>query len=90
MKCIRCGVVIADRHPTTHEPDFCSDACENGELEGLSQFLNRLRILRSIDACELPGVGSWSEFRDGPYEYLISCPPAEAEHIWTALRKREE
>ena len=53
MKCIRCGAVFVDSHPpTTHEPEFCSDACENGELEngdleGLSEFLNRLRILRS-------------------------------------------
>ena len=31
MKCIRCGVEIADRHPTTHEPEFCSDECENGD-----------------------------------------------------------
>ena len=31
MKCIRCGVVISNRHPTTHEPEFCSDACENGD-----------------------------------------------------------
>ena len=31
MTCIRCGVVISDRHTTTHEPEFCSDACENGD-----------------------------------------------------------
>ena len=31
MRCISCGVVIADRHPTTHEPEFCSDECENGD-----------------------------------------------------------
>ena len=31
-KCIRCGVTIADRKPATHEPEFCSDACEDGEM----------------------------------------------------------
>ena len=98
MRCIRCGVVIADRHPTTHEPEFCSDACENDEVhvdvEDMGVFLNRLRILRSLDAFEVPLLaGNWPEwrkFRDDPSEYLISCPPDEAEHIWTALRKREE
>ena len=33
MKCIRCGVEISDPRPTTHEPEFCSDACENGDAE---------------------------------------------------------
>ena len=92
MKCIRCGVAIVSRHNplyTTHEPEFCSDACENGEPEGLDEFMNRLRILRSLDGLEVPHVASWPEFRDDPYEYLISCPDDEAEHIWTALRKRE-
>ena len=90
MTCIRCGVVIADRHPTTHEPEFCSDACENDELEGLDEFLNRLRILRSLDLDEVRDVTSWLDFRYDPYEYLISCEDDEAEHIWTALIKREE
>ena len=34
MKCIRCGVEIANPRPTTHEPEFCSDVCENGEWDG--------------------------------------------------------
>ena len=94
MKCIRCGVVIADRHPIlgTHDPEFCSDACEDGEPEGMEEFLNRLRILRSLDAFEVPlvaGCLDWPSFSESPYEYLISCPDDEAEHIWTALRKRE-
>ena len=52
-------------------------------------FLNRMRILRSLDAHEVPDVTSWVDFRDDPYGYLISCHDDEAEHIWTALRKRE-
>ena len=90
MKCIRCGVVIADRHPDTHEPEFCSDACENGELEGLREFMNRLRILRCIDEVEVPEVANWQGFWWNPYVYIISCPDDEAEHIWIALRKREK
>ena len=60
------------------------------------RFLNRLRILRSLDLDDVrlcnddASVTSWLKFRDDPSEYLISCPPDEAEHIWTALRKREE
>ena len=53
------------------------------------QFLNRLRILRSIDAIEVPDVACWPDFRDDPYEYVIRCSDADAAHIWTALRKRE-
>ena len=34
MKCFRCGVEIAYPLPLTYESEFCSDACENGELEG--------------------------------------------------------
>ena len=36
MKCKNCGVEIANQHPTTHEPWFCSPACENGDAaEGI-------------------------------------------------------
>ena len=55
----------------------------------LSEFLNRLRILRSLDHDEVPEVKCWVDFRDAPCGYLISCPDDEAEHIWTALRERE-
>ena len=58
-------------------------------MNDLGQFLNRLRILRSLDGYEVPNVTNWPRFRDGPYEYLISCPPAEAEYIWAALKERE-
>ena len=59
-------------------------------VEGLGEFLNRLRILRSLDRCEVPEVMGWVDFRDDPLGHLISCPDDEAEHIWTALRKREK
>ena len=56
----------------------------------LQLFLNRLRILRSIDQRDIPDVKRWFAFREDPPEYLISCPDDEAAHIWTALRKREK
>ena len=75
------------RHPTTHEPEFCSDACENGEVEALScyiespklmRFLNRLRILRSLDAFEVPLLAGnwleWRKFRDGPVRVPHQLP----------------
>ena len=58
--------------------------------DDMGVFLNRLRILRSLGGYEVPALINWPRFRDDPYEYLICCPPAEAEHIWTALRKREK
>ena len=88
MKCRRCGVEITS-FAITHDPIYCSDACENGERDGLSEFLNRLRLLRGLDSDDVPFVGNWHDFRDDPGEYLISCPDDVAKHIWTALRKRE-
>ena len=32
MKCFRCGGQIADTRRTWNETDFCSDACENGDV----------------------------------------------------------
>ena len=58
-------------------------------MSDLGRLFNRLRILRSLDQSEVPDVTNWPQFRDNPIGYLISCPPAVAEHIWTALRKRE-
>ena len=53
-------------------------------------FLNRLRILRSLDSYDVPEVSNWGRFRDNPAEYFISCCNDDAERIWTALRKREK
>ena len=56
------------------------------------RFLNRLRILRSIDQHEVPELDDtqWRHFRDKPPEFVIRCGDAAAEHIWEALRKREK
>ena len=60
-------------------------------MTDFERFLNRLRILRSLDRDEVPDVSwpGWLAFQDNPYEYLITCHDDEAKHIWTALRKRE-
>ena len=59
-------------------------------MSDLKQFLNRLRILRTLDQLEVPDVKSWPQFRDDPFGYITFCPDDEAEHIWTALKKREK
>ena len=59
------------------------------ERADMRRFLNRLKILRSLDHIEVPDVHNWPKFRDNPAEYLIRCDDAEGEHIWTALRARE-
>ena len=53
------------------------------------QFVNRLRILRSIDHFEVPEIEGWRRFREDPYEYLIQSSREDTERIWRALRKRE-
>ena len=60
------------------------------ESPQLMRFLNRLRNLESLDHSEVPDVTSWRHFRHYPFGYLINCRPDEAQHIWTALRKREK
>ena len=32
MNCIRCGVTVVHIRPATHETEYCSDECENGEV----------------------------------------------------------
>ena len=59
------------------------------ELADQRRFLNRLKILRSIDHVEVPEVLDWPAFRDNPPEYFIRCGDAEADHIWAALLARE-
>ena len=54
------------------------------------RFLNRLRILRCLDQCEVTDVREWPAFRDDPYEFVISCSDEDAAVIWKALRKREQ
>ena len=59
------------------------------ERDDMRRFLNRLKILRSLDHFEVPDVRDWAMFRDNPAEYYIRCSDAEDEHIWKALRRRE-
>ena len=59
-------------------------------MTDFERFLNRLRILRSLDVDEVPDVSNWRRFQGNPYEYFISCSYADGDHLWWALRKREE
>ena len=54
------------------------------------RFANLIRILRSLDKCEVTGVRDWPAFRDDPCEYVINCSDEDAAAIWAALRKREK
>ena len=58
------------------------------ERADLRRFLNQLKILRSLDQCEVQKV-NWPHFRANSAEYIIRCTEGEREHIWTALRARE-
>ena len=55
----------------------------------LRRFLNQLKILRSLDLCEVPNVRDWPKLRDNPAEYLVRCDDAEGDYIWQALLRRE-
>ena len=52
------------------------------------RFINGLKILRSLDQYEVPGV-DWPRFRDDPYEYFISAPPDQGATIYAAILRRE-
>ena len=54
------------------------------------RFHNLIRILRSLDKCEVTGVRDWRAFRDDPCEYVIKCSDEDMAVIWAALRKREK
>ena len=63
---------------------------DDATVRDRERFLNRLRILRSLDHVDMMSqLKEWMDFRDDPYEYVISCSDEEAAVIWTALRKRE-
>ena len=54
------------------------------------KFINGLKILRSLDAHELPTIGvDWPEFRDDPYRYFMRCPDDMAAEIWRAIERRQ-
>ena len=52
------------------------------------QFLNRLRILRSLDPHEVPGLEAVRKFISSPYEYSIRCRDQDADEIFAAIKKR--
>ena len=68
-----------------------TDANQESEDFMRLRFVNRLRILRSIDYHEVPGLDErqWCAFRDKPFEFMIRCSDDSREHIFDALRKRE-
>lgn len=61
----------------------------------LSEFLNALRILRSIDRFELADVGiqlkdgDWCDFRDSPFRWLCLASVQDAEAIWSIVQRRQ-
>ena len=78
--------------------DFCESIGETYAefrkgLDGSdrARFLNRLRILRSIDRHEVLGLTDqeWTRLRANPCEFVIRCSNPAAEHVWAAVRKRE-
>lgn len=57
----------------------------------IEQFVNRLRLLRSLDYHELDGMTEtmWARFRDSPYMTLMAMDERNSGIVWRALRKRE-
>ena len=52
-------------------------------------FINRLRILRSIDSFEVIGVASQENFIREPFEYLVRANPKDSKIIFEAILRRE-
>ena len=54
-------------------------------------FINRLRILNSIDCGEVMGlsVDRWKIFSADPYRFLMQCDDQTAESIWRSVERRE-
>ena len=54
-------------------------------------FINRLRILASLDGDELePKIGNrWLLLRDDPFFFLITADTQTANIVWRAIIKRE-
>ena len=55
------------------------------------QFHNALRILRCIDYREVPWMSNaqWTNFRDGPYEFVIRCDDDAYDRIWAVIEERQ-
>lgn len=62
-----------------------------------AEFHNALRIMRSIDRHELieagmemtPGDGKFPAFRDDPCGWFIRASDADADVIWTIIKRRQ-
>ena len=55
----------------------------------LHQFINRLRILRSIDGFEVSGIDNQENFIREPFEYLVRASPKDSAIIFEAILRRE-
>lgn len=60
----------------------------------LSEFLNVLRILRSIDRGELADAGiklddrNWLDFQRDPYQWICLASSLGAAELWLIVRNR--
>lgn len=61
----------------------------------LTEFLNALRILRSIDRYELVDAGlqlddgEWHDFRDNPYNWICLASDQRAAELWLIVESRQ-
>lgn len=57
-------------------------------------FLNRLKILNSLDRAEMAAVGldltgpEWQAFRTDPFRSIMRLSDDRAELVWKAIEKR--
>lgn len=62
----------------------------------LTEFLNALRILRSIDRAELADAGiqlddrEWRDFRGRPYWWICSANDQRASKLWSIIESRQQ
>jgi len=54
------------------------------------QFVNNLRILRSIDKFEVKFLTArqWIKFRDDPYLFMMRADDPTIEKLWAVIGKR--
>ncbi len=61
----------------------------------LREFLNALRILRSIDRHEMVDAGiqlddgEWRDFRDAPYRWICLASDRYADKLWSIVQGRQ-
>ena len=58
----------------------------------LNDFINRLRIIASIDADELEdaGIFDWKDFQRDPYKWLMRADDEKAAKLWALIEKRSK